>query len=317
MADFSTATIGFAIKISAIAEVRVAPKRHQLVNRFDEHGDLFTLDRIPTESNLGFKKRIMDMTFHPGGPHYEGLLNNLARELDSPRQRALIIDLKNGSSGDSIAPNPRVDILADRVILYSDWRDYDAFVVDKEINIYDLGASGYYLNGLADEINSSECFIAMIDSDVRPNLHSVNLVRGNTYGKITDDIIRADQLTVLRMRNIVRGSAWFSDKKIFRTEVDYEPQEDGEYQIDYKRGWVVSYTASDGHGNCGYYYASFPYEVDASLVHIYSLQDVNYTRKLFDREILQSGEDIDALPNTEGAEIFHQLFKETKVFWGE
>jgi hypothetical protein len=317
MAIFSTVTVGFAIKVRAVTEVKLAPKRHPIVNRFDEHGDFFSLDRFPLETNTDFKKRIMDMTFHPGGPHYEGLLNNLSRELGSPRQLAITIDLKQDSDGSPLARNPRVDILANRVVLYGDWRDHNNSEIDKEINIYDLGSAGYYLNGLVQEINTSQYFTAVLSSEIRPNLHSANLVRGNTYGKVTDDIIRNDQLTVLRMRNIVEGSVWFSDKKTFKTEVLVEPQQPGEYMINYRQGWVVSYTASDGQSSCGYYYSTFPYKVDASLVHIYSLQDPNYTEKLFNREVLQSGEDIDALPNTEGAEVFHQLFKETKVFWGE
>ena len=317
MAEFSTVAIGFAIKISAVTEIRMAPQRHALVNRLDEHGDLFSLDRLPLESNIDFKKRIMDMTFHPGGPHYEGLLNNLSRELNAPRQLALIIDLKNDSGGNALARNPRVDILADRIILYNDWQDYNLFVIDKEINIYDLGSEGYYLNDLVRAINSSQYFTAVLAPNIRSNIHSANLIRGNTYGEISDDIIRTDQLTVLRMGNIVRGSVWFDDKKTFMTEVTSEPQQPGEYMVDYKHGWVVSHSVSDGQVACGYYYSTFPYEADASLIHIYTLQDPNYTKKLFNREILQSGEDIDALPNTEGAEVVHQLFKEAHVFWGE
>lgn len=317
MAEYGTKRIGFAIKVSAVTEVRTAPSRHQLVNRFDEHGDLFTLDRLPSEDNLAFKKRIMDMTYHPGGPHYEGFLNNLSRELACPRQLALTIDLKNGSDGKALARNPRVDILADRIILYHNWLDYDNFEVDKEINIYDLGAEGYYLNDLVNEINSSEYFFAALDDDIRPNLHSVNLVRGNTHKVIVDDVIRADDFTILSMQNIVEGTIWFSDTDAFATEVEGEPEEDGEYHVDYEYGRVLVHKLTDGSVTCGYTYATFPYEVDASLVHIYTLQDANYTKKLFHREYLQSGEDIDALPNTEGAEVFHQLFKETEVFWGE
>lgn len=316
--SYSTKTIGFAVKVSAVSEYRGEPQSQLIVNRFDEHGDLYSLDRLPGETNVEFKKRIMDLTLHPGGPHYEGVVNNLARELGCPREPALIIDVKRDASDDAVlARNPRVDILADRVVLYDDWKDYDNFSLDREINFYDLGCDGYYLSGLIKEINQSPYFVAAADADVRLNLHSTNLVRGSTFGTITNDTIKADGFTILSMKNVVEGSIWFSEKDVFVTEVQGEPSAEGEYRVDYDNGYVYVYSLPSGKGACGYYYSKFPMKVDASLIHIYSLQDDNYTKKLFRKEALPSGEEEDALPNTEGAEVFHQLFKETPSLWGE
>jgi len=316
--SYGTKTIGFAVSVGAVSEYRGKPQSHSIVNRFDEHGDLYSLDRLPGETNAEFKKRIMDLTLHPGGPHYEGVISNLARELGCPREPALIIDVKrDGSSNAVLASNPRVDILADRVVLYNDWKDYDNFTLDREINFYDLGRDGYYLSGLINEINKSSYFVAAADADVRLKLHSTNLIRGSSFGAITNDTIKADGLTILSMKNIVENSVWFSEKDIFTTEVQGEPSADGEYKIDYDNGYVYVYSLPSGSGVCGYYYSKFPMEVDASLVHIYSLQDENYTKKLFRKESLPSGEEENALPNTEGAEVFHQLFKEAPSLWGE
>lgn len=318
MSTFSIKSIGFAITAAAVVETRSVPQRHAIVNRFDEHGDLFSLDRLPYETNPDFKKRIIDLSVHPGGPNYEGLANNLARELGAPRKLALTIDLIRGSDGSPLAPGPRVDILADRMILYSSWRDYDDYVVDKEINIYDLGCDGYSLNGLVQEINTSEYFMAAMSARIRPNLHSATLIRGTSYNKISDDIVAVDQQTVLTKQNLLPGTAWFSDKIVFSTEVfDHEPESNGEYYIDYSRGLVRSYAVSTGDAVCGYAYCEFPYKVDCSLVHIYSLGDQNYLDKLFHKEELPSGEEINALPNTEGAEVLHQVFKKAPVFWGK
>lgn len=315
---YSTKSIAFAIEVSKVSEYKGKPEHHSLVNRFDEHGDLFSLDRLPGETNSEFKKRVMNLTLHPGGPHYEGLVSNLARELGCPREPALVIDLERDASSDAVlAPNPRVDILADRVVLYHDWKDYDNFSIDREINFYDLGCDAYYLNELINEINKSSYFVAAADADVRLNTHSTNLIRGTSFGRVVDDLIKADGLTILSVRNIVEGSMWFSEKDIFATEVQKEPSADGEYKIDYDKGLVCVYSLPSGEGTCGYYYSKFPMKVDASLVHIYSLQDDNYVKKLFRQEEMPSGETQNALPNTEGAEVFHQLFKETETLWGE
>lgn len=317
MAEFGTVSIGFAIKISAVVEVRAAPTRYPFVNRFDYHGDALSLDRLPLESNIDFKKRMMDLFVNGGGPTYEGFLNNLSRELASPRFLAITIDLKTGSDGQPIAYNPRVDILVDKVVLYNNWSSYTSYEVDREIAIYSAGDEGYFLGDLVSAINESPYFVAYIDPDARRNLHSSSLIRGTTYNKTTNDILRNDQLTILRMRNIVRGSVWFGDKKTFRTEVLSDPQASGEYKIDYTQGLVYSYDVPATENSCGYDYALFPFKVYASLIQLYSLQDPSYVKKLFHQETLPSDEETNALPNTEGAEVIHQLFKECNVFWGE
>ena len=61
----------------------------------------------------------------------------------------------------------------------------------------------------------------------------------------------------------------------------------------------------------------FPMEVDYSLIKIYTLQDDDFADELFDMEAIDSGEEVRALPNAEGSEIFHQLFKEANIFWGK
>lgn len=315
MAEYSIGGIVFAITVDSVSSIKLIPERRNIVNRFDEHGDTLTLNRLPDEDNVAFRQRMLDIHVHPGGPTYEGLVNNLSRELGFLRMPAMTIDLKRDSSGQPIAPNPRVDILASEIILYSNWQDYDVYTIDKTINIYDSGSAGYYLRDLVAEINTSDYFIAGIDTGVRPNLHSTNLIRGTTYREARENI-RADKQFIFRYDLITRGSIWFSDKNIFRTEVLVEPQNPGEYYINYTNGYVVSNDISDGTKICGYIYAKFPFEVDASLIHVYTLQDDNFVKKLFIQEVLESGESVNGLPNTEGAEIYHQVFKDTKMFWG-
>jgi hypothetical protein len=317
MAQYTIGSVAFAITVSSVEQVKMTPVRRAVVNRFDEHGDLLSLDRLPAESNVDFRLRMMDLSVHHGGPHYEGLLNNLARELGVPRQPALTISLAVDSAGAALASSPRVDILASEVVLYSDWKSAEDYTVDTTIGIYDPGDDGYFLNDLATQINLSTYFSATLDADVRPNLHSTNLVRGNSWGRITTDVIGADLATSLSFGNITQDSIWFSEKNIFQTEVVGTPQAEGEYSIDYTQGIVRNYSMPSGEGTCGYWYAQFPMQIDASLIHVYNLQDVNFLKKLFRQETLDSGSDVNALPNTEGAEIFHQLFKETQVMWGE
>jgi hypothetical protein len=317
MTNYSISSIGFAINVTSVTQVNITPVRKDIVNRFDEHGDLITLDRLPSENNVDFRNRILDIGVHRGGPTYEGLLNNLARELGCQRYHAITIDLTEGSDGSPLAPNARVDILADQVILYSNWQSPDNYTIDSEINIYDKTSEGFLLYQLINEINNSEYFTASIENGVRTNIHSTNLVRDTSYDVVLSEPIFGYRQHKFSNYRIISGTLWFSEKKnVFNTQVSITPTTEGEYYIDYNNNYVITYSIPSGEGICGYAWNQFPMKVDASLIHIYSLQDENFTKKLFKEEETEAGT-VYGLPNTEGSEIYHQLFKEVKTFWGK
>lgn len=312
---YSTGSVGFSVKLAIVGSVNVKPVRKDIVNKFDDHGDILGLDRIAGEDNTDFRERLSDVYVHRGGPTYEGFLNNLSRELGMLREDALIIDVNRGSSGEPLAANPRVDITASEVILYSDWQNNSNYTVDTTINIYDHTSSAYYLNGLVLAINASTYYSASLASGIRPNIHSASLVRGTSFKK-SEERIRSQNQHLFQNDLVIRNSIWFSDKTTFATEVSAEPTSDGEYYIDYTNGYVVTYSPPGGDGKCGYFYANFPWTVEATAIQLYSLHDEDFTKKLFTQEDLSSGDTTNGLPNAEGSEIYHQLFKETNVFWG-
>jgi hypothetical protein len=314
--DSFLSRIGFVIKVGEISQERITPIRKNVVNRFDEIGDLITLDRLEGESNTTFRDRQFDATVNRGGPDYFGLMNNLARELGCPKFHAVTIELTTGSNGIKIARNPRVDILADRIILYENWQRNVEPTIDRVIDFYDPNSVGYYLMNFVAEINESPYFIATIPAGVRPNLHTVNLIRGTSYKTNTSEFIFATEQHKFLFDNIIEDSIVFTEKEIFKTQVFSEPSAKGEFYIDYNNSYVVSYDLPSEEGSCDYAYNKFPMEVNASLIHIYSLQDEDFVRKLFVQEETNTG-NVNALPNAEGSEIYHQLFKETSVFWGK
>jgi len=82
-------------------------------------------------------------------------------------------------------------------------------------------------------------------------------------------------------------------------------------------GKIYTFSNPSGNYTVTYHTALFPMDVDYSLVKIYTLQDDDFVDELFNKKVADSGEELRALPNTEGAEIIHQLFKETNIFWGK
>jgi hypothetical protein len=309
--------IGFSIYIELPTQVVVTPSVQNIVNNFDLQGDIVTLPRLLGESNVDYKKRIWDVSVHRGGPEYEGVVNNLTRDLGFLRSPALKIELKYTSGGDRAAPNPRVDFLSNRVVLYSDWRPIGTPVIDREIRTYQLGDDGYYLNNLVAKINESPYFSATILSGTRSNTISSTLVRRTSDYFIISQNIRSDKLTKLDFDIIIQDSMSFSETDTFKTEVTGTPSLEGEYKIDYQTGEVLTYNLPSGVGTCSYRTGLFPMEVDISPIQLFTLQDDDFQNELFLKRTLASGEEINALPNTEGAEIFHQVFLDADVFWGQ
>ena len=309
--------LGFNFYVELPTEVKGTPTKRTIVNNFDYAGEVVSMERINGESNVDFKKRIWDKTVHPGDASYEGVTNEIARQLGHLRKNTISIDLKLNSAGQPVAPSPRVDILANKVVLYSDWRPNGTEIIDMEIRTYQPGDDGYYLYGLVNKINESEYFSASLFSGIRSNDFSSCLVRYSSLGRIPLDHIKADRFQDLDYSNISRDSLSFEEPNVFETEVSDDPIQNGEYKIDYASGTITTYTTPSGNYGCSYHYNTFPMEVDSVPIQVFSLQDDNFTTELFDKELLDSGEEINSLPNEEGSEIYHQLFMETEVFWGK
>jgi len=312
----STTSLKILFKANVPTETKGKPTRKDIPNSFDSAGHLVTLTRLPEESNVDFRNRIFDAAVHPPGPTYQRCLNAIARDFGYMRDKAIQISLK--LSGDTpIATSPRVDILANKIIMYSDWRPDGTAIIDTEIRTYKIDDAGYLLTDLVDLINSSTCFSASIYSGIRTNMFSSALLQQSSIFTINDDGIEPGKLTNLATGNIIRGSLSLSNSDVFSTETISAPTAVGEYQVDYVNGKIYTYLVSDGHSYCSYKSSIFPLEVDYLPVMIYSLQDDNFQYELFNIETLESSEEVKALPNAEGSEIYHQLFKETQFFWGE
>jgi len=310
-------SLGFTFYVELPTQIKGTPSKRTIPNRVDYIADLVSLERINGESNIDYKARIYDATIHPGGADYDGVVSEIGRALGFIRQETLLIELKKDSSGAILATGPRIDILANRVLVYNDWTPIGTPVPEMEIPTYQIGDAGYLLEDLVTEINKSDYFTATIMDGIRTNSFSSQLVRDKSTFRVSYDYISDQQMTRLEFENIVKGSLEFDEDDIFKTEVFTEPTASGEFLIDYTEGTVQSFDFPTGNEGCSYYYSDFPMTVESSPVEVFSLQDENFTDELFEKKELDSGEQANSVPNEEGSEIYHQLFMNTKVFWGE
>lgn len=308
--------ISFSVKVDTPTQLVAKPKRKKVLNSFDYNANMLGINRIEGENNSELRDRIWDASVHPSGPLYEGVLNGIARDLGMLRQPVVSVDLKVSSGGSPIATSPRVDILANRIILYSDWRPNGTAVIDKEIHFYQPDSVGFYLEDLIAEINTSSSFSASMIDGVRPNMHSTSLVKRTSHIFVPSELIRSDRRTLLSYKYIAKDGLFFQDKDTFSTETLIDPSSSGEYLVDYVDGIITSHNLPKPENGVSYHANEFPFQIDAAPVQVFNLNDDDFTTELFEKETLDSSEEINALPNHEGSEIYHQLYLQSKVFWG-
>jgi len=307
----------FSVTIDKPVSYTFYPEKKVIVNSIDRIGILLGTKRIVDESNADFKKRIWDASVHPSGPAYSGVVNGLTRDFGFLLTEVIKIELKLNSDGSSIALNPRVDMFANRIVLYNDWRSSSFTSIDKEIRIYKEDDEGYYLHGLIDEINKSKYFMATLLDGVRPNLFSTCLKKASSATYVSNEPLVIDRRQTLRYKNIVDGSIVFSDTRTFNTEKFDKITSYGDYLVDYENGVVFSMSLPTEYSSCSYYTNRFPFTIEASPIQVFSINDDNYTTELFKKEILDSEEAVNSLLNEEGTVIYNQVFLNSRSLWGE
>lgn len=310
-------TISFLVNIQSASQLITKPTRQNIVNSFDYNGSVVGVNRLPNEGNVDLRNKIFDASVHPAGPTYDGIINSLTRAFGFIRTRVIKIELKAASSGSVIATAPRVDFLADKVVLYKNWDpNSDNNIIDKEIDIYSPDDAGYYLSDLIAEINTSECYTCSLVDSIRTNTHSTSLVRGTSHKFISVDNIYMDYKTNLANQNIIPNTLIFDDKNTFSTEVFTTPTASGEFYVDYINGIITTFAIPKIETKCSYHYNVFPFFVDYSPIQIFSMNDENFRDKLYNKETLDSGDLTNGLLNKEGQMILEEIYK-SNVFWGE
>jgi hypothetical protein len=307
--------IGFVFYAEAGNQFTAIPEAKELVNSFDLIGDIVSLRRNKLEKNAEYKQRIIDVNVNPGSAVYSGVINNLLRDLSLNREKAIEIGLKLTSGGEPIASNPKVEFFANRVVLYKSWIPGQTPEVDLEIRTYKPTDSGYYLTDLIDLINTSECFTAMAFI-TRAGVLSSNLIRVSSLAEITDELIQTDYRTKLVGEYLISTTVEFSEKPVFKNETLSRAVE-GDYTVDYIEGIVYNYSLPSGNSFVSYMYNIFPLDVEYCDIQLFTLSDEDFTSELFDKEFAPSGEEINGLLNPEGAEIYHTVYKNNKIFWGQ
>jgi hypothetical protein len=306
--------LNFILEVERSKQFTGVPSPRNIVNSFDHLGLTVGVKRISEESNSSYRERIWDASVNPAGSVYREMLNGIARDFGFLKQEVFKIDLKRSSDGEALASSPQVEVYANRIVLYHNYR-MPTKEIDKEVYFYKPDSSGYYIGDLMRELQSSEYFTIEVASGIRENLLSKFIMKDTTKG-FAQEGSRATKTIILSEKNVVPESFYCSDVSAFLTEVYEEPNRDGEYLINYKEGIVYTYSIPKIGHTINYSYNYFPISIKYMPVQVNSLSDEDYVDELYIYEENEHGQLERTFLNKEGTEVYHELYLKNRMFWG-
>jgi hypothetical protein len=331
----STSTFSIYWEVTNSGKYTGTPVTLHTKSALDDHGALLDLKRLPEEDNVSYYKRLQSVIPLRAGSHQEGLVHGITRELGLEEKIGIRIS-PISSSGKWVAPAPHMEITASTLTLYSAYyeEDDDSNEVDTEVDLFDHG-DGYLMGDVVSEINGSQYFVAELGSYMDGTEKSSGLLPGSSMEVVLQEWVHPNTHFFLENDDIIPGSLFFTEREVFSIElssalatpldggltftwaVSTPVVESGQYFVDYKTGKVTCYDTPSGAGTCRYVYRSFPWLVRWSPIIVYSLRDDSYREKIFESETMTDNSTRRGLANSEGVEIYTQVFEKSPCLWGE
>lgn len=290
---------------------RAVPVPISISNEFDYFGSLLGLKRLPEEKNTSYKERLFDVYVHKANSTYTGLVNGITRELDLEFFNPITVTLNTG-----LDPSWSPKIEFSESIVYV-WKDINTKLLDIEIIRGDPTTPEYFIGGLVDTINTSTVFTATADS-LYLETRSDCILNSSSTQTIINQPLQASQYNYLGNENIERHSVVFSNKKVFRLEVDTEEEADvsGTYFIDYETGYIKNFDIPSDASFIQYSFTQSPFQPKASPVIVRAVNSPDFQRLIFNQVILQDGSLTNGTPNKLGAEIVNEIMSVIPTYWG-
>lgn len=307
-------TLRHQVYIDDIQVIQVPVPRNQL-NQFDELGSLVSLRRLPGEKNDEFRSRIRDAYIHIANSSYRGLVYGITRELGLSLFDAIDIRPKITPDGSFLAPDPYIVFDGIWLLLYS---DYTNGLLDWAIDRYQVGGNYEHLGKLVQLINTTLFFEATLLDDIDPYTRSMTILNQSSREQIRMETTPMSLRFRLKHPHIARKSLFFSDRYTFSEEVSLEEDviSQGKYYVDYSKGIVRSYTIPPTRNYVRYQYTKYPFRAIASPIILHDINNENFRIKMFNQITLETGIEINGIPNKLGTDIINELMSVVPMYWG-
>jgi len=284
-------------------------------NHYDEFGLLTGLTRNAGETNWAFRRRIRDAFVHVANSTYQGLVYGITRELGLTLYDAITIDpiVLPGGSFKAAAPN----VVFDGVWLKL-YTDYDAGLIELQIDRRSPGGNYETLGRLVDRINQSTYFTAALLSGVTTTTSSMAIFNQSGRQLNSEPV---DSTTGFQFQHpfIVENTLYFSDKNVFGTEVAAQSNllQIGDFYVDYDNGRVYTKSLPGIGGLARYEHIQYPFIVQASPVILHDILGTNFANQLFQQVLQDDGTNANGILRELGTEVVNELLSVRGMYFGK
>ncbi len=273
-------------------------------NQFDDLGMLVGLARLPNESAIDFKYRLLDVYSNRANSTYTGLVNGITRELGLSITTPISAYLISGNNAVLKFKGPFIEV----------WSDYPN-TMELEINRYDVDGVAYTIGELIDYINSNSSVIALtINNASQLNDRSMTILNQTNVKEIFSEVIpQSTRFTLTypgqRSGLILFDTVFFNEGTVFKTLVSNisDVDDHGKYYINQQIGDVVTFDTPLPGTIIRYSFLEASCDLRASPIIINSLQDSNLQRLMFEQVTATNGTISNGVPTPFGAELINEL----------
>lgn len=288
-------------------------KKYQFPVPLDEVGLNASIVRLKDESLDDYRRRVNLQVKDRPTPVAESVLSTANRTVGLFEKNLLKITLVEDSEGIPVAPDPRIEIRATSIRVWSDWSGgANAPELDNKIG---LREGAFFMKDLLPLLSGLPFLDVEVLDEYEQYLKTSNL-------KIcsTDEVAGPILLSSSRLNKIWTGkfsAAYFSDITRYAREVESieAMTEEGDYYINYERGYIYSF--SPGGGDVSVDYSEFPFYLKWQPVKAIEVNDETLIELTRDYLIDDDGKSKRLLLNSYGASIANKILKQSPINWGE
>lgn len=304
-------SVGHTFEVADIA-YRAVPQATAVFNELDYHGTLLGLQRLPTERNLEYKQRLLDVYVHRANSSYTGLVNGLTRELGLQFFNPIEITVRNDFDP---TLTPRIEFVDNTVKIWSDVLTQELEMSFQRSNETD---SVYFITGLVDKINTSTVFEATLLDAAYTWKRSDTILNQSSSKLVQAQVLLPSRINYLGNSNIEKGSLIFNNTAAFRYEVEDKSllTYAGSYFVDYTNGVITSFSLPDTGVVLRYAFREDVFQPTASPVIVRAVHSDEFQKVMFEQTQQSNTDFSSGIPTPDGSSIINELLSVVPMYWG-